>query len=96
MNTAAVTILIEIHAKPGQEQQARDALTHAIANTAKPGMVSAEVFADEHDPGAFYSIQRWENVEFFNAHMGQVRGGMAEATAMLREPPRTAVLRSIT
>lgn len=95
MNTEAVTILIEIHAKPGREQEARDALTHAIATTVKPGMVSAEIFADEHDPGAFYSTQIWENANFFQLHMGEVRGGMAEATAMLREPPRTTILRRI-
>lgn len=95
MNTEAVTILIEIHAKPGREQEARDALTQAIATTAKPGMLSAEVFADERDPGAFFSTQRWESADFFQAHMGEVRGGMAEATAMLREPPRTTILKHI-
>jgi quinol monooxygenase YgiN len=95
MNTEAVTILIEIHAKPGQEQEARDALTRAIATTAKPGMVSAEIFADERDPGAFYSTQLWENTDFFKTHMGEVRGGMAEATSMLREPPRTTILKQI-
>lgn len=95
MNTEAVTILIEIHAKPGREQEARDALTHAIATTVKPGMVSAEIFADERDPGAFYSTQIWENPDFFKLHMGEVHGGMAEATSMLREPPRTTILRKI-
>jgi len=58
-------------------------------------MVSAEIFADPRDPGAFYSTQRWENSGFFQAHMGEVRGGMAEATSMLREPPRTTILRRI-
>ena len=74
-----------IHAKPGREQEARDALTHAIATTAKPGMVSGEIFADEHDPDAFYSTQLWDNADSSKAHMGEVRGGMqAHALAGLR------------
>ncbi|WP_344900224.1 antibiotic biosynthesis monooxygenase family protein [Actinomadura meridiana] len=91
----AVTVLIEIHAKEGREQEARDALLHAISTSEKPGMVGSREYDDINDPGAFYAIQEWENVEAFHQHMQDAAdSGMAEATSMLREPPRTTILRT--
>ena len=97
MSTEAVTLLIEIHADDGREQQARDALLHAIATSAKPGMISSREFVDTGDPGAFFAVQEWENVEAFHAHMADAaRSGMSEAVTVLRAAPRTTVLREIT
>ncbi|MDQ1293177.1 MAG: hypothetical protein QG608_1058 [Actinomycetota bacterium] len=93
--TAAVTILIEIHAKHGQEQDARDGLVTAITTSVKPGFLGSEVFEDLNDPCAFYSVQSWENAAAFRAHMAEAAEGMAEATSMLRDAPRTSVLRRI-
>lgn len=92
----AVTVLIEIHAKEGWEQEARDALLHAISTSEKPGMVDSREFDDINDPGAFYAIQEWENMEAFHQHMQDAADtGMAEATSMLREAPRTTILRNV-
>ncbi|MFE0153554.1 putative quinol monooxygenase [Nonomuraea sp. NPDC059007] len=91
----AVTVLIEIHAKDGREREARDALVHAIQTSAKPGFLSARIFAHATDPGAFYSVQEWESASAFHLHMAEAAPGMAEATDMLREPPTTAVLQPI-
>lgn len=93
--TAPTTILIEIHAKPGHEQEARDGLVTAIATSAKPGFLSSEVFEDLNDPGAFYAVQTWENAAAFRAHMAEAARGMAEATSMLRDAPKTSILRQI-
>ncbi|GAA5063359.1 putative quinol monooxygenase [Nocardia callitridis] len=91
-----VTVLIEIHAKPGQENDARIALLHAIQTSAKPGLVSSTEYEDSNDPGAFYAIQVWENTAAFDAHMRDAaENGMSEATQVLREPPRTTVLHTI-
>ena len=91
-----ITLLIEIHAVAGQEQQARDALLHAIATSAKPGLISSRQFAQPDDTGAFFAVQEWENVEAFEAHMRDAEAsGMSEAIRVLREPPRTLVLRDI-
>ncbi len=90
-----VTVFIEIHARDGQERQARDALIHAITTSHKPGFLGSDVYEDVQDPGAFYSIQTWQDAAAFKAHMSDAREGMADATAMLREAPRTAVLRKI-
>ncbi|WP_328560166.1 antibiotic biosynthesis monooxygenase family protein [Streptomyces coelicoflavus] len=92
----AITLLIEIHANEGQEQEARDALLHAIATSAKPGMISSRQFADSHDPGAFFAIQEWESEEAFHAHMEDAaKSGMSEAVKVLSRAPRTTVLRGI-
>ncbi|MGH3584763.1 MAG: putative quinol monooxygenase [Pseudonocardia sp.] len=90
-----VTVLIEIHAKDGEEQQARDALVHAIRTSAKPGFLGSREYADVRDPGAFYAVQEWESTDAFHAHMADAAEGMEAATAMLREPPKTALLRTI-
>ncbi|MBO8199973.1 putative quinol monooxygenase [Streptomyces smyrnaeus] len=95
-NQGAVTVLIEIHGKDGQEHEARDALLHAIRTSEKPGLISSTEYEDLADPGAFYAIQVWENAEAFRAHMDDAaRSGMNEAIQVLREHPRTAVLRTI-
>jgi quinol monooxygenase YgiN len=92
----AVTVLIEIHAKDGQEKDARDGLLHAIQTSEKPGLIGSAEYEDISDPGAFYAVQQWENVEAFQAHMKDAaETGMNEAIQALREPPRTAVLRAI-
>ncbi|GAA1933506.1 hypothetical protein GCM10009837_69180 [Streptomyces durmitorensis] len=92
----AVTVLIEIHAKDGQEKDARDNLLHAIETSEKPGLVSSTEYEDLNDPGTFYAVQVWENVEAFHAHMQDAaEAGMSEAVQVLREHPKTAVLRTI-
>ncbi|WP_020672511.1 putative quinol monooxygenase [Amycolatopsis nigrescens] len=91
-----VTVLIEIHANPGQEQQARDSLLHAIQTSEKPGLISSTEYADLNDAGAFYAVQVWEDMDAFHTHMKDAaENGMDEAIKVLREPPKTAVLHTI-
>ncbi|MEV0913423.1 antibiotic biosynthesis monooxygenase family protein [Streptomyces sp. NPDC049967] len=91
-----VTVLIEIHAKDGQEKDARHALLHAIETSAKPGLISSTEYEDIDDSGAFYAIQVWETMEAFHAHMKDAaENGMNEAIQVLRTHPKTAVLRTI-
>ena len=91
-----VTVLIEIHAKDGQEKDARDRLLHAIQTSDKPGLIRSAEYEDVSDRGAFYAVQEWENVEAFQAHMKDAAdAGMNEAIQVLREHPRTAVLRAL-
>jgi heme oxygenase (mycobilin-producing) len=95
-HNASITVLIEIHAVPGQEEQARDALLHAIETSEKPGLLSSTEYADVDDSGAFYAIQVWADADAFHAHMADAaKSGMSEALQVLREPPRTTVLRAI-
>lgn len=95
-NQSSITILIEIHAREGQEQEARDALLHAIQTSEKPGLISSTEYEDTNDPGAFYAVQVWENAAAFRAHMEDAaNSGMTEAIQVLREHPKTAVLRTI-
>ncbi|MER5936894.1 antibiotic biosynthesis monooxygenase [Streptomyces sp. NPDC001928] len=68
---------------------------HAIETSAEPGFLGARVFAHATDPGAFYSVQEWESAQAFRAHMAEAAQGMAEATAMLSEAPRTAVRHAV-
>jgi quinol monooxygenase YgiN len=92
---AAVTVLIEIHAKEGQEKEAREALVHAIQTSPKPGLLTSRAYEDTGIAGAFYAVPEWENADAFHAHMTDVAGDEEEATSMLRQPPKTAVLRRI-
>lgn len=93
--TNSITIFIEIHAKEGEEDLARKTFITTIATTEKPGLLSYEIFEDCNAPGTFYSVQEWENIEAFHAHMSAAKSGLKEATAMLRDKPRTSILRCI-
>lgn len=91
-----VTVLIEIHAEEGQETRARDSLLHAIQTSEKPGLISSTEYEDLNDSGAFYAIQVWENADAFHTHMKDAaENGMSEAIQVLREHPKTTVLRTI-
>lgn len=90
-----VTILIEIHAKDGQEDIARQAFTTTIETAEKPGLLSYEIFEDTNDPGAFYSMQKWESAEAFHTHMSAAKNGLKEAAKILRDAPRTSILKCI-
>ncbi|MFE0801224.1 antibiotic biosynthesis monooxygenase [Streptomyces sp. NPDC058812] len=85
----------QIHAKDGQEHEARDSLLHAIQTSEKPGLVSSAEYEDLNGPGAFYAVQVRENADAFRAHMEDAaKSGMNEGIQVLREHPETAVLRT--
>lgn len=91
-----VMVLISIQAEPGYESEARRRLSDAIQTSRKPGMISSREYADPASPGAFYAMQEWESAAAFEAHMRDAaEHGMSEAVDVLREPPRTVVLRPI-
>ncbi|ODA41873.1 hypothetical protein DSBG_1365 [Desulfosporosinus sp. BG] len=41
------------------------------------------------------STQEWEKIEDFQAHMSAAKSGLKEATSMLRDTPRTSILKRI-
>lgn len=90
-----VTLFIEIHAKEGKEEIVREVFTTTIATSEKPGLLGYKIYEDSSDPGCFYSTQEWENEEAFHAHMRAAKTGLNEAVNILREPPRTNILRRI-
>lgn len=90
-----VTIFIEIHAKYGKEEDTRKVFTTTIMTTEKPGLLDYEIFEDSNVPGTFYSIQNWESIEAFHAHMSAAKSGLKEATIILRDTPRTSILKRI-
>lgn len=90
-----ITVFIEIHARSGEEAIAREAFTKTIETSEKPGLLSYEIFEDVNEPDTFYSTQEWESLEAFQAHMHAASSGLKQATAMLRDIPRTSILRRI-
>ncbi|MDN5759487.1 MAG: antibiotic biosynthesis monooxygenase [Tomitella sp.] len=90
-----VVVLIQIRGIQDREDEARQALIHAIETSEKPGMSSSRVFADVHDASAFFAIQEWDSIESFRAHMNDVESGFEEATSMLAGQPQVKVLREI-
>lgn len=64
---AAVAITL---AKPGFDEQLREALEDLIEPTHKEvGMLQYEMHRDLRDPRCFVFIERWESEETFNAHV---------------------------
>jgi len=97
-NNPRVTVLIEIHAKEGQEEIARETFSHTVATAHKPGMLSAMVYEDKLAPGTYYSVQEWESVEDFKSRMRDAQASATEysdKTSMLRDAPSTSILRRI-
>ncbi|MRN53940.1 putative quinol monooxygenase [Paenibacillus monticola] len=92
----SITIFIEIHAKAGEEEFTKQTFKTTIETSNKPGLISYEIFEDSNAPGTFYSTQEWESVKAFHAHMSEAKSaGIVEATSMLREMPRTSILKRI-
>ena len=65
-----LTVIANMHASPGKEQELREALEALIEPTkAEHGYVSYDLHESIEDPGLFYFYENWESAEHLDAHL---------------------------
>ena len=65
-----LTIVANIHAKPGQAELVRAELEKLVQPTrAEPGCIAYDLHQDNDDPAHFMFYETWETRELWQAHM---------------------------
>jgi quinol monooxygenase YgiN len=65
-----ITVIAHMRAKPGRQQQLREALEGLIDTTSKePGYVNYDLHQGIEDPDLFYLYENWESVDTHETHM---------------------------
>lgn len=65
-----LTVIARMHAKPGKEQELRDALTALIEPTTKEkGCINYDLHQGTEDPGWFFFYENWESADDLDAHL---------------------------
>lgn len=65
-----LTVIANMRAKPGKEQQLREALEALIEPTTKEaGYVTYDLHQGVEDPAVFYFYENWESPEHLDAHL---------------------------
>ena len=69
-NRDLLTVIARMHAKPGKEQELRDALAALVEPTSKEkGYVNYDLHQGVEDPGWFFFYENWESAEDLDAHL---------------------------
>jgi quinol monooxygenase YgiN len=65
-----LTVIANMRAKPGKEQELREALEELIEPTRQEaGYVTYDLHQGVEDPAVFYFYENWESVEHLDAHL---------------------------
>lgn len=65
-----LTVIAHMKAKPGKEQELRDALVSLVAPTSQEdGFVNYDLHESVQEPGLFYLYENWESAEQLDAHL---------------------------
>ena len=65
-----VTVIAHMRAKPGKQQELREALEGLIDTTSKEaGYVNYDLHQGIEDPALLYLYENWESVDTLEAHM---------------------------
>ena len=65
-----LTVIARMHAKPGKEQELREALESLIEPTSREkGYVNYDLHQGVHDPGWFFFYENWESAADLDAHL---------------------------
>jgi quinol monooxygenase YgiN len=65
-----LTVIANMRAKPGKEQELREALEELVEpTTQEAGYVTYDLHQGVEDPAVFYFYENWESVEHLDAHL---------------------------
>jgi quinol monooxygenase YgiN len=65
-----LTVIANMKAKPGKEQELRQALEALIEPTSREdGYVNYDLHQAVDDPGVFYFYENWESAQALDAHL---------------------------
>lgn len=86
-----LVVFAEVYAKPGQEENLRQALMALVAPTrAEAGCLQYDLHADNDDAGHYFFYERWESMAALELHTATAHFKAFEARTeeLLREPLR--------
>jgi len=86
-----VVIHAEVHAKPGQEENLKQAILALVApSRSEPGCRQYDPHADNDDPGHFFFYERWDSMAAIEAHAASAhfQAFAAREKELLRGPLR--------
>lgn len=69
-NRNLLTVIARMHAKPGKEQELREALEGLVEPTSQEkGYVNYDLHQGVEDPGWFFFYENWDSAEDLDAHL---------------------------
>ena len=95
----AITVIIELQAKPGGRDELERLLESMVANegSSQPGFVGSKRYEVLDNPDMLIEIADWESAEARQAHMEEAaaRGAYAPLIELLAAPLRVTVIRQL-
>jgi len=91
MDQTPLTVIAEIHAKPGREEEIVRLLKGLIAPTRKEaGFVQYDLHVDNDNPGHFLFYENWTSMAHLQAHLASphLTDFDAKSKDLLAEPVR--------
>jgi quinol monooxygenase YgiN len=91
MAETLLTVFAEMYAKPGKEDELRQALTGLIEPTRREaGCVQYDLHVDKDDPRHYFFYENWTSKEKLDAHLASphLKAFAAKADQLLAQPLR--------
>jgi quinol monooxygenase YgiN len=91
---AKITVVAQIRAKSGHEDEVRSAFTKVVGPSQKEaGCIKYNLYEDKHYTGSFFTIEEWESEEALEVHLQVNKEALNRAKTLLREDLRISVLK---
>ena len=95
----AITVIVELQAKPGGRDELERLLESLVANegSSQPGFVGSRRYEVLDNPDMLVEIADWESAEARQAHMDEAAasGAYAPLIELLAAPVRATVIRQL-
>lgn len=89
-----ITVIAQIRAKSGNEDEVRSALAKLAGPSLKePGCLKYNVLEDKHYTGSFFTHEEWESEAALETHLQANKAALDKAKALLSEDMRISVLK---
>jgi quinol monooxygenase YgiN len=96
-NSEKISVVAQIRAKSGHEEEVRSGLTSLTGPSRKEqGCLRYDIFEDKYYPGSFFTYEEWEKEEDLEKHLEINKVGLNKVKALLREDIRISVIKQIT
>jgi quinol monooxygenase YgiN len=98
MNSTTLTVVATMKAKPGQEENLREALLNLIPTTrAEEGCLNYDLHRSVDDPAAFLFHENWTSKAALDAHLAKphLQEFLGRADELLAEPPQITLWEKI-
>jgi quinol monooxygenase YgiN len=96
--TGQVTVIAYHRAKPGKEQELREALLSLCAPTRiEKGFLNYDLHQSLEDPNLLVFLENWVSRADLDAHLASphIKGFLARASDLLAEPPELTLWRQL-